>query len=158
MVAFIYPFGAESAHQIKLHSTEIPFTSEFIVVIIRGLLNGHVRQMHERIGKIVQIVAVPGVSKSAESFSIQINGQWLVANDEYINSKIELFTANQKRVHDIPLDNVRFCLRTLWLPSQLVFPLGNMLKLIEQENTFALTLSNWFHDPNLARSFELFNE
>ena len=158
LVALIHAVRPKPTHQVQLHTSKIPFTSELIIVIIRSFLDGYVGQVHECVGKVIQIITIPRVGKSAEAFSVEVDGQWLVADHKYINSKIELFTANQKRVHHISLDDVWLCLRTFWLPSQLILPLGNVLQLVEEENTFALTLSNWLHDPNLARPFEFLNK
>ena len=56
------------------------------------------------------------------------------------------------------MHNIRLSLGTLWLPPELIFPLGDMLKLIEQEYTFTLTLTDGLHDPNLAGSLKFFDE
>lgn len=98
------------------------------------------------------------MSESAETFSVEIDCERLVADDQYINSHIELLSTNEERIHDVSLDNVWLSLWTFWFPSEFVFPLSNMLQLIEQENTFTLRLSNWLHDPDLPCSFEFFYE
>jgi hypothetical protein len=56
------------------------------------------------------------------------------------------------------LDYVWFGLGALRLPSQFILPLRNLLKLIEKEDAPTLTLTNWFHDPYAAGSFEFFDE
>ena len=98
------------------------------------------------------------MSKSPEAFPIEVHRKRLVTDNENIDSEIEFFAANQKRIHDVPLHYVWFCLGTLRLPSELIFPLGNVLKFVEQENTFSLTLADRLHNPDLASSFEFFDK
>ena len=98
------------------------------------------------------------MSESAETISIKINSKWLITYNQNINSQIKLFTANQQWVAHIALDNVWFGLWTLWFPSQLIFPLGDLLELVEEEDASALTLADGLHDPNATGTFEFFYE
>ena len=98
------------------------------------------------------------MGESTETLSIKVDRQRLIADNQNINSKIELFTANEERVHDVSLHNIRLSLRRLGLPPQLIFPLGYVLKLVEKKDAFSLTLSDGLHNPNISSSFELFHE
>ena len=98
------------------------------------------------------------MSKPAESISIQVDCQGLVADHKDVNSQVKLFTANQKWVHDVSLDHIRFCLWALWLPSKLILPLSDVLQLVKQKDALALRLANRLHDPHLTRSLELLYE
>lgn len=71
------------------------------------------------------------MGESAEALSIQVNGQRLVARTQGIDSHVKLLASDEQGVHDVALDNVWLGLGTLWLPSELVLPLGDVLKLIE---------------------------
>ena len=114
--------------------------------------------MHESVRKIIKIVRVPSMSESAETISIKINSKWLITYNQNVNSQIKLFAANQQWVAHISLDNVWFSLRTLWLPSQLIFPLGDLLELVEEEDASALTLADGLHDPKPPLTLKLIHK
>lgn len=114
--------------------------------------------MHERVRQIVKVVRVTGVSEPTEAVPIQVDGQWLVADDQHVDSQIELLATDEERVEDIPLHNIGFSLWRLGLPSELVFPLRDLLEFVEQENAATLTLTDWLHYPHTASSLELLDE
>ena len=98
------------------------------------------------------------MSETTESAAVQVHGQRLVARHQNIDSKIELFAANQKRVHDILLHDVWLCLRAVGLPAEVILPLADLRQLVEQEDTAALRLADRLHDPDTANLAELFYE
>ena len=105
--------------------------------------------MHEWVRQVVHVGRVARVSEPAEALAVQVDGQRLIAGDQNVDSKVELLAADEQRVHDVALHNVRLGLRALWLPSQFIFPLGNLLQFVEKENAAALRLADGFHDPYL---------
>lgn len=93
-----------------------------------------------------------------KAIAVQVHSQGLVARDQNINSEIKLLAADQQRIQNVPLDNIRLSLRALWLPPELVLPLGDLLQLVEQEDAATLTLANGLHDPDPASSLEFLDE
>jgi hypothetical protein len=49
LVALVDFLGAISRHQVQLHSSEVPLASKFLIVVVGGFLDGHIRQMHESV-------------------------------------------------------------------------------------------------------------
>ena len=68
--------------------------------------------------------------ESSEAGPIEVDSQGLVACDKYVDSHIELLATDEKWIHDISLYNVRFCLRTLRFPSEIILPLSDLGKLV----------------------------
>jgi hypothetical protein len=97
---------------------------------------------------IFNISSVSMMSKTTESCPIKICCQGWIWSNKAIDSHIKFLSSNQKRINNISLDNVRFSLRTFRLPSEIIFPLSNLLELIKQENTFALRFCNRLHNPD----------
>jgi len=58
-----------------------------------------------------------------------------------------LFPTNKVRVGDVPLHNVRLHCRIVRFPPVVGSPVTNLAKLLEQEDTLALGLSCWLHNP-----------
>jgi hypothetical protein len=109
--------------------------------------------MHVVIRDIFHIGSVSVMSESSEASPVEICCQWSVASNETIYSHIKLLSSNQQGVNDIPLDDIRLCLRTLWLPSEIILPLSNLLKFVEEKNTFALRLCYGLHNPYTTHCF-----
>jgi len=114
--------------------------------------------MHISVLDIINFVCISMMSKSTESSSIQVNCQRLLGYYKHVNTHIKLFTTNQKRVHNVSLDDIWLSLRTFRFPSKVILPLGNLSQFIEQENASALRLTNRFHNPNSLNTFKFLNE
>lgn len=78
------------------------------------------------------------VSETREPGPIEVDRQRLISRAKGVDSHVELFAADQQRVADVPLDDVRFGLRTIWFPAEVVLPLGNLCQLVQQEDAFPL--------------------
>lgn len=108
--------------------------------------------MHIVVGYVFNISSISMMSKSTKSSSVKISCEWNVTCDQTVDSHVKLFSTNKQRIYDVALNNIRLSLRAFRLPSKIVFPLGYLLELVEQENTLSLRLSNGFHDPDWAES------
>lgn len=104
--------------------------------------------MHIVVGYVFNISRISVMSKSTKSSSVQISCEGHVTCDQTVYSHVKLFSTNKQRIYDVALNNIRLSLRAFRLPSKIVFPLGYLLELVEQENTLSLRLSNGFHDPD----------
>lgn len=145
-------------HHVEFHRSQVPLTSQSVIIVVRSFLNSYICQMDVVILDIFNIIGVSVMGKPTKASSVQVNDQRLVRNHEHINSHIELLASNQQRVHDVPLHDVRLSLRGLRLPPEIVLPLGDLSQFIEQENAPSLRLSDWLHDPHPLRLFEFFHK
>lgn len=98
------------------------------------------------------------MGEPAEARTVQVHCQRLVASHKHVDTQIELLAADKKWVHDILLNDVRFSLWTVRLPSEVIFPLRDLSELIKQEDASTLGLANWFHDPYATDFAELLHE
>ncbi len=57
---------------------------------------------------VLHIVSV--MSKSCKASTIEIDNQGVVRYTEHINPDVEFFSANEQRISDISLNDVRFTL------------------------------------------------
>lgn len=73
------------------------------------------------------------MSESSETRTIQINSQRIVRSYKDVESHIEFFMTDEKRVMDVPLNNVG--LRLVGCIS----PLANISYLSKEKDAFALT-------------------
>lgn len=99
---------------------------------------------------LINVIIIPMMSEPAKACPIEVDSEGRIRSDQDINPHIELLTAYQKRIHDIPLDDITFSLRTFGFPPEIIFPLANLLQLVEEENSFSLTFSHGFHDPDVT--------
>ena len=114
--------------------------------------------MHERIRQIIDVLAVAGMGESTKPFPVKIHRQRSIRGHENIDAQVKLLSTDQKWVHDVPLHDVRLGSWGLGLPPQFVFPLRDLLKLVEQEDASSLRLANGFHNPNALVLLELLHK
>lgn len=137
-------------HQEELHTSKIPLASKSFIIVFWSFLNGNISQMDVMILNVFNVVCVSVMSESSKPCSVEISCQWRIASDEAIDSHIEFLATDEQRIHDVPRHDVGLSLRTLRLPSEVILPFGNLLKLVEQEYTLSLRLCYRFHDPYTA--------
>ena len=94
--------------------------------------------MHVSVLDFVDLVRVSVMGKSTEARTVQVHGQGLVACYQHVDPKIELLASNQKRVHDVFLDDIGLSLWAVRLPSEIVLPLRYLSKFVEKEDASAL--------------------
>ena len=128
---FRHALRAILAHQVEFEAAQVPFASESIIVLRRRLLNSYVGQVHVGILDLLDLVRVTMMRESAEAGAIQVHSQRLVARHEHVDSQIELLASDQKRIHDVLLDDVGLSLRTVRLPSEVVLPLRDLCELVQ---------------------------
>jgi hypothetical protein len=86
--------------------------------------------MHECVLYFFDFVGVAEVSKPTEARTVKVHSQRLVGSYKHVYSHVELLTPDQKWVHDVLLHDVRFCLGRLWFPTEVIFPLGDLLQFV----------------------------
>lgn len=70
------------------------------------------------------------MSEPPETRPIEVDSQRLVSGYKHINTHVKLLATDQQWVHDIPLHNIRFGLRTFRLPPKVVLPLRNLSQFV----------------------------
>ena len=93
------------------------------------------------------LIIIPVVSEPSKAIPIQIHHQWLITNNQDIQSNIKLLTSNNQRVTYILLYYIGFSLWRLRVISSAILPLRYLLYSIENENAFALGFTHWLHYP-----------
>ena len=114
--------------------------------------------MHKSVLNLINFVWVSVVSESTEATSIQINNKGLIWSHQNIDAHVKLLPSYKKRIHDVFLNDIRFCLGSTRLKSKIVLPFWNLLKLVEKKDSYTLRFSNRFHNPNATLLFKFFNE
>ena len=56
LIALIDFFLSVSTHQVELHTSEIPLSTQFVIITLGCFLDGHIGQVHEGVAQVVQIV------------------------------------------------------------------------------------------------------
>lgn len=87
------------------------------------------------------------MSETSEPRPVQVSRQRCIASDETVDAHIEFLATDQKRVDDVALDDVGFSLRALRFPPEVVLPLSDLLKFVEQEDALALRFGYGLHNP-----------
>jgi hypothetical protein len=82
--------------------------------------------MHEGVLNFVYVIRISVMSESTETRSIEVDSQRLISGYKDINTHVKLLATNKQWIHDIPLHNIRFSLRTFRLPPKIVFPLRDL--------------------------------
>ena len=135
---FRHAFGPVLAHQVELEASKVPLTTQPVIVLTGCLLDGYVRQVHVGVLNFIHLVRVAVMREPSEPRSVQIDRQWLIASDQYIDSQIELLAAYEQWIHYILLHDVRFRLRTVRLPPKIVLPLADLRQLVQQKDSAPL--------------------
>jgi hypothetical protein len=112
---------------------------------------------------ILDVFNVSGVSmmgKAGKTSPVQVGSKWCVTSNEAVDSHIKFLPSNKQWIDDVPLYYVGFSLGALRFPSEIIFPLSDLLEFVEKEDAFALRLGNGLHDPPdcSCSLFELFHE
>ena len=76
---------------------------------------------------VIHIGRVSMMCESSEPCPVQVSCQWCVASNKAIDSHIKFLPSNEQWINDVPLNNVGLCLGAFWLPSEVIFPLGDLL-------------------------------
>lgn len=147
-----------SRHQKKLQLTQIPLSAELVVIKVGRLLNRNVCEMHVGILDLFYLVRVAVVGETCKACPVEVDRQRLVRCHKAIYAHIELLTPDQKWVHNVTLNNIRLRLWAFWLPSEIVLPLSNLCKLIEEKNSFSLGFAYRLHNPDRTDLAELLNK
>ena len=87
--------------------------------------------MHIVILNVFNVGSISVMSKSCKTSSIQISCEWSITCNKAINTHVKFLSTYQKRVDDVTLHNVGLCLGAFRFPSEIVFPLRDLLKFIE---------------------------
>jgi hypothetical protein len=87
--------------------------------------------MHIVILNVFNVCSISVMSKSCKTSSIEVGCQGSITCNKAINTHVKLLATYQKRIDDITLHNVGLSLGAFWFPSEIVFPLGDLLKFIE---------------------------
>ena len=70
IVHFLY---AKPGYQIQFHSSQVPLTTKFLIIIISSLLDGNIRQVHVWVWQVFGVAAVLRMSESAETLSVEVD-------------------------------------------------------------------------------------
>ena len=114
--------------------------------------------MHKCVLNLFYLVWISVMSETSESGTVKVDSKRLVWSNEYVNTHIELLTSDKQRVHNIPLNNIWLSLGTIRFPSEIIFPLCNLLKFVQKKNTSSLWFTDRFHNPNASSFLEFFNK
>lgn len=94
--------------------------------------------MHHRVLNVIDFVRITVMRETSEATSVEVDSQRLVGGHQHVDSHIKFLTSDQKRVHNISLHDVSLSLRTIGFPTEIVLPLSDLLKFVDQEDTSAL--------------------
>ena len=64
--------------------------------------------------------------KSTKPRAIKVEGQGIKASAEAIDSHVKFFASNEKRILEIFLNYVGFCLLAIWLPAVIMSPVSDL--------------------------------
>ena len=157
--AFLSSWLASRLLKIEAQILDRPFRAVLIVVLIGVLLDGHVRQMHHHVAKLVGVRGIFLITEPCEAERAQPDPHRAEAGDKYVNSQVEFFTAYKKRPVNIATDDVLLALLRVERQLAAVGPLLDLPQLVDEEDAGALRPRGRFHNPGGSRVlFELLLE
>lgn len=142
---------AASLFQIESEVRDAPLAAMLLVIVLWVLLDGIISQVNLHVIQLCYIRCVLLVTESAKPLGVQPHFQRPVACNQYIYSQIKLLPSNQQWIFNVPRYHICFLQRQC-LKWQFggCCPLFELIELVDQEYTLALSFWWRFHDPHLV--------
>lgn len=119
-----------------------------VVVVLVVLLETGVREMHEHVLGVVDVILLGAEAREAPAGLSDLH--WAVVGHQVVHAQIELLIPDKQRVVDVLAHNEVFLVERIGaIAEEQVAQLLDLRDFVDQKNTLALALSGWFHDPLL---------
>mmetsp|Transcript_23553 Transcript_23553/g.53129 ORF Transcript_23553/g.53129 Transcript_23553/m.53129 type:complete len:334 (+) Transcript_23553:384-1385(+) len=160
----VHHLAAELPHHVQLQAPDVPLAPGPGLVVLGGLLDRHVGQVHEVVGDVPRVRRVARVGEAGEPRAVEPHLQGREVGHQHVDSQVELLSADQVRVADVSLHDIGLGVVLLGLvlfaPRVLVVrpPLADLGKLCEEEDALPLRRADGLHDVDTPVGFELLHE